>query len=337
MVEDLAGVEPREAAGELEQTIAVLLEAAVDDFGKILGGFDNETAADDEAFGDQFGGGAGGSGAEIGHKVADGKVDFVSDGGDDGEGGMEDSAGDAFFVEGPEVFEAAAASREEDKVKTIVRVGAAPVVEQFDGTGDVFGGTSALHAAGGEDEFQAGMAALDDVEDVADGSAGGGSDEADAVRIAGDGAFAFGGEEAFSLEFLFEFFEGDLQGADPLHFDGVDDELVLAADVIDGEVALQDHFLAVGDEFAMGDIFAAEEDATELSAGIFEGEINVAGALLAEVGDFAGDPDGADFFFEETPDFESEFGNGKDVMDGLGRKEFAEIPLRFSGHELVEG
>ena len=67
----------------------------------------------------------------------------------------------------------------------------------------------------------------------------------------------------------------------------------------------------------------------QLRRRILEREINVAGALRAQVGDFAADPDGADLFFKEPLDVHREFPDGQDLARRFRREQFAEVPLRF--------
>ncbi len=287
----------------------------------------NFLAAGAGAFGDQLGGGAGGSGAEVGDEIANGKIDFVADGADDGEAGVEDGAGDFFFVEGPEVFEAAAAAGDEDEVEGVLRVGGGPVVEGADGAGDFLGGSSSLDAAGGEEDFEGGLAAFDDVEDVAQGGAVEAGHNAKAGGAAGERALAGGGEEAFGIEALFEGFKGGLEFALALEFDGGDAELVLAARLVNGHLAFEDDGLAVAQVGAVERAGVGfEEDALDLGVEVFEGEVGVAGSLEAEVGDFAADPSVAEVGFEEGANLGGEFGDGKNFALGRGKGR-AEIPL----------
>src|SRR5580698_426511 len=60
--------------------------------------------------GDELGGGGWCRGTEIGNKVGYGEIGFVAYGGDDGEIAGSDCSGDAFAVEGGEVFERSAAT-----------------------------------------------------------------------------------------------------------------------------------------------------------------------------------------------------------------------------------
>jgi len=70
-------------------------------------------------FGDQFCGGAGGRGTQVGHEVADGKVDFVSYSRDDRQVGFKNGTGYDFFVERPQVFEASSASGDDDGLELL--------------------------------------------------------------------------------------------------------------------------------------------------------------------------------------------------------------------------
>ena len=60
---------------------------------------------------DELGGRGGRGRAQIGDKIGDGEIGFVADGGDNGHFRCANGAGDCFFVEGPQIFERAAAAR----------------------------------------------------------------------------------------------------------------------------------------------------------------------------------------------------------------------------------
>ena len=98
--EALVGLKELEAGGALE-TVGLVGEVLGD---LVLG------------FGDELGGGGRGGGAEVGGEVGDGEVGFVADGGDDGEAGGDDGAGDALGVEGGKIFERATAAGEDDEI-----------------------------------------------------------------------------------------------------------------------------------------------------------------------------------------------------------------------------
>jgi hypothetical protein len=325
-VESAAGVGGLKASAKLVEMPVFEGQTTADKIGELRGNVREPPCGGMGVLGEDFGGGAGGGGAKIRHKIADGEVYFMANGGNHGQRGMKDGAGDDFFVEGPKVFQAAAATGEENGVKRCGGL-SGPLVEQSNSAGDIGGGTGTLDGAGHENDFNVGIAALHDMNHIADGGAGRGGDKTDALGETGQGTFSFGGEEAFGVELLFEFFEGGLEGADALEFDGLNLNLVLAARLIDCDRALENDFAAIGQGVAMGDGIAAEKDATELGSGVFEGEIDVTGGLLAEVGDFAGNPDLANLLVEGATDVGGQFGDGEDAAEGVRGEEFAaEIP-----------
>jgi len=218
--EALAGIEKLKADGAIEPVGLV---------GEVLG----DLVLD---LGDELSGGGGRGGAEVGDKVGDGEVGFMADGGNDGEGGCGDGASDALGVEGGEVFKRSAAAGEDDDVD-VEDAGDAGRVEQGDRRFNFGRSLVALHGDGEEEDVEAGMAAGDDVEEVANDRAGGRGDDGDGAWERGEGALAIGVEEAFVFESLLELFEGELEraGADGLH--GFSDELHLSALLVDADAA----------------------------------------------------------------------------------------------------
>src|SRR6266513_1316307 len=65
----------------------------------------------------QFGGSARRRRAQICDKVANGKIDFVTDSRDDWHGGVEYRARDDLFIELPQIFNAATAARYQDEIE----------------------------------------------------------------------------------------------------------------------------------------------------------------------------------------------------------------------------
>ena len=116
-----------------------------------------------------------------------------------------DSAGNDFLVEGPEIFERAAATGDDQDVNRLL------AVEELHGTDDFCGGAISLHANGIKSELHIVEAAAENADDVADSGTGGGSDEPDAARKDAAGASCgLCGEEAFGFEALLELVEGEL-------------------------------------------------------------------------------------------------------------------------------
>ena len=109
-----------------------------------------------------------------------------------------------------------------------------------------FGGCGvALHGDGVEEDVEAGVAAGDDGEEVANDSASGRGDDACGVRECGQRAFAFGVEEAFGFEALLELFEGELERACADGFHGFCDELHLSALFVDADASADEDVKAV--------------------------------------------------------------------------------------------
>ena len=309
----LAGLEKLEAAGAFEAGIEA---------GNVLG----DAVL---GFGDELGGGGGRGGAQVGDEVGDGEVGLMADGGDDGDLRGDDGAGDAFGVEGGEVFERAAAAGDDDDVDEGLTVRAGGV-EAGEGGFDFGGGGLALDAGGAKEDIEAGVAAADDVEEVADDGAGGRGDDADGAREGGQGALAGGVEEAFGFEALFELLEGELEGAGADGLQGFGDKLHLAALIVDADAAAHEDVLAVFKAEAQQHGLAAEEDDGKLGVGVLEREVNVAGGRGAQVGDFAFDPDVGPLCFHELADVGDEEADRPDAAGGDGSaKAEVELGLRW--------
>jgi hypothetical protein len=265
--------------------------------------------------GEDFGGGTGGGGAEVGNEVADGEVDFVADGTDNWEGTGGDGVGENFFVELPEVFEAATTASEDQDIEGELLLGV--IVEGGEGLDHFSGGSAALDADGEEDDFGAGAASLEDVEEIAQSGTGGGGDEAEAAGEGGQGAFALGSEESGGGEFFFEGGEAGLEGALADFFDEFDDHLDLAAGFVNGDFTPGADFEAIAEfESAQRAGISREEDAGELRGFVFEGEVVVAGGLAAVVGNLAFDPDEAEGGFEGAADAGGDFADGENFGFG---------------------
>src|SRR5215204_2218574 len=86
-------------------------------------GFRHKFAARKKSFSDNFCCSAGGGGADVGHKITDRIIDLMADGRDHWQFRMKNGASDDFFVESPQVFEAAASSAQQDEIETEARTG----------------------------------------------------------------------------------------------------------------------------------------------------------------------------------------------------------------------
>jgi hypothetical protein len=228
------------------------------------------------AFGNQFGGSARGGGAKIGDEITDGEIDFVADSGDNRQRRFKDGTRDDLFVESPQILKASSTPGDEDKIKAAGGFQTrGPVIQQAESAGDFLGGPGALNAATRERNFQRRLTALDDVQDVANGGAGFGGHQPDSLGVTRERPFAFRRKKPFGLESLLQLFEGQLQGANALQFDRANDELVLATRLINRHVAVQEEFVSIFQEFAMGDRFAAEKHTLQLRVSILQREVDV--------------------------------------------------------------
>lgn len=167
--------------------------------------------------GDEFGGGGGGCGADIGDEIADCDIHLVPDGADDRDAAGGDGAGDVFLIEGPEIFERAAAASDDEDVERSEALGLE--IALADCGRDFRAGARALNGDGRDDDFERGEAARECLQDVADGGAAWAGDEANAGGDAGEWAFARGVEESFGLEFGATLAECEFERADAAWFE----------------------------------------------------------------------------------------------------------------------
>ena len=142
----------------------------------------------------QFGGSGGRGRAQVGGKVGEGDVGFVADAADDGDAALRDGADEVGMVEAPQVFEAAAATDEQEGVAFVSAVGGFDLRDEFGC------GAFALYGAGVEDDGDGGVAPRKRGERVVYGGAARRGDDADGTRMRGNGAFAGVLEMAFVNE-----------------------------------------------------------------------------------------------------------------------------------------
>ena len=337
---------PRVHAGqslaELQDIVRLRLHLSSKQLAEPVRRLADKLTAGEHAFGNELGGGAGGGGAEIGDEIADGEIDLMAHCRNDRQGRFKDGPSHGFLVESPEVLQATAAPGHQEQVQSKfdrrTRAGsgsrsddlAVVLVQQADGGGDFNGGAVPLNTASGEQQFQGRIATPDHVQDIVQRGALRRGDDADALRVARQRPLALSREQAFGFKLFFELFKGYLEGPGSLEFNARDAQLILSASLIHGDVPAEDYFASILEQRAVDLSFAPEKDATELRAGIFEREVNVAGALGAEVGNLAADPELGEFFLELAPNLKGELGNGKDFAELLRWEELAKFPLRLS-------
>ena len=197
----------------------------------------------------------------------------MADGGDQRDLAVERSAHDDLLVERPEVFDRAAAARDDQHVRP-VRAGHG--VEAAYAGGDLRGRLLALHESGPDDDAH-GKALADSVEDVADDGAGGRGDDADDARHVGDRLLVFRIKQALGGELLLALFEQLHQRAGAGGAHGAGDQLIGRAALIGREAPRGDNFEAFfGTEGQALDL-AAPHDRVEHGLVVFQVGIHVAG------------------------------------------------------------
>src|SRR5262249_49681399 len=93
-------------ASDEGEECALHLSTQATEVGEELGGVRNE----------QLRSGAGSRGAQVGNEISDREIDFVSHGGDDGDGRSRNGAGHGFLVELPQILHASPTPCDEDDI-----------------------------------------------------------------------------------------------------------------------------------------------------------------------------------------------------------------------------
>ena len=164
--------------------------------------------------------------AHVGDEVGDGDVDFVADAGHRRNAAGGDRARHAFVVEAPEVFERAAAARDDQHVAFVAPRRGLDRAHDFRHRG------RALHGGGIEQHGRRRKARAQHSQYVVNGRAGGRGDHADAARHRGQRPLALGGEQSFGGELGLELLELALERAFAGFLEVLDQQLVFAARLV---------------------------------------------------------------------------------------------------------
>ncbi len=216
----------------------------------------------------------------------------MADGADDGRHAGGDGPCHRFFVEAPEVFQRTAATGQDQCVEALG-------VGLLQGADDLPDGFAALHGSGDQVQFHLRGTPAEHTDDVADHRAGRRADDADALGMSGQGALAFGGEQAFGAELFLQGLEGQAQGAVAGRLDGVEDQLIVATAFEQRDLAAHLDRQSVTQRLAHPRGVIAKQRAAHLGAAVLEGEIDVAGSRAGEIGYLALDPDAAEDIFQQ--------------------------------------
>jgi hypothetical protein len=154
--------------------------------------------------GEDFRGGAGSRGSEVGGEIANGKIDFVTYGAHDRDRAGCHGARHHFFIEFPEVFQAAASTSHYNHIEGRQAAGRW-IAKQANGFGDLGGCAFSLNSHRTDDDFDASLTAVKDIQEILNGCACGRSHHADAAGELRQWAFFRGVEEALGIKSALEF------------------------------------------------------------------------------------------------------------------------------------
>src|SRR5436309_372352 len=157
-----------------------------------------------------------------------------------GDLGGGDDAGEAFIVERCEILSGAAAPRNDDDVHIAL------LVEVANSRCNVMRGCVSLHLRGINQNIHGMVAALENVEDVAQRSRLSRRYNADAGRKRWNLFLALGCEESFGFELGFELLECQLERSRSFGLEIFGGNLQFAAILVDGDASAGDYLQAVG-------------------------------------------------------------------------------------------
>ena len=223
--------------------------------------------------------------ALIRDEVGDRDVGLVAHAADDRNAASVDRARDGFLVERHQVFERAAAPGQDQHVAL------ATCSRELQRLHDFARCRLALHRNGVDQDRHGREAALQDVQDVAQRSAGRRRNHADATGQGGQRLFLCGLEQALGQQLAFEFLEPATQRAFASLLEVIDDDLELATGLVEAHATSCEHPGAVLDREAHQHAAVAEHRAANLGRFVLQREIPVARGGARQVRDLAFEPD----------------------------------------------
>ena len=232
----------------------------------------------------QLGGGGGRGRALVGGEIHQREVDLVPDAGHDRDVRRDHGAHNGLVIEAPQVFQAAAAARQQDHVDL------SEGVQPLDGLDDLGRGVFALDGRRAEHDLDHREAPPQHVLNVLKGRGGRRRHDSDPAREGRDRALQLRREEALGLQPGLEQLELAVQLADACRLDRVTIKLVLAARLVDGHAPVGQHRVAVLRLEGQKCRLAPPHDARQLALVVFEREVQVARRGPLEIADLALDP-----------------------------------------------
>ena len=213
-------------------------------------------------------------------KISDGKIRFVSHGGNDGSLRIKDSPGHLFLIEGPQVFDGTSAPSHDEHVK-------AHLIQGPDPPYDAVRRIPALHQGGIEDQLHIWIPPPGYVADILNGGSRGSSYDADPHGISRDRLFVAGIEHPHLLKLLLQLFEALVKLSPAGKGCRSCVKLIAPRLLIDGDLPPDLHLLSVTEAEAKPLPVPCEHDAGDGSSLILQGKINMTGGVIFTVADFA--------------------------------------------------
>src|ERR1700733_8286781 len=165
--------------------------------------------------------------------------------------------------------------------------------------------------------MQAGKSPRENLGDIANHSARGRRDDADALRKPGNRTLALRIEQTFGRQLLLQLFEGELQRAVALRLNGFHQKLIFAARLVNINMAARENRHAVLRlDFQVAQRLP-EAYATQLRVVILEREIAMAARDGFTSRDFSRPPDVVELVAQQAPDTRAEFRDGESFADRL--------------------
>ena len=144
----------------------------------------------------------------------------------------------------------------------------------------------------------------------------------EAAHEGGQGALALGLEQAFGGQLLFQFFERAAQRAFAGFLQRIQDQLVVAARLVQREAAAREHAQAFARDEVQPLALRLEQGAAHLGARILQREVEVPGARPREVAQFALDPHQREGAFQQV---------ARQRVELAGREDLAGVVAFHSG------
>ena len=177
--------------------------------------------------------------------VRNGQIVFVTDARDNGNARGNDRLGNRFFIEGPQIFETAAAAPKNDQVDWLA-IGRLQAIECPECRNDFLHRALALHADRADPYLNSGPATRQDFQHIADRGAGRTGDQNEPAWDTRQRLLAAWLEIALDRELFLELTKRQFQRADAFWLNFLNGELILAARLIHRKPAPRNDAHAIG-------------------------------------------------------------------------------------------